>query len=66
MGTEDCPKPIFISKSLISSKKDNLVALRREDIDVFTWKYEDMTSLDPKVMVHQLNIKPKAKPIKQQ
>lgn len=66
MGTEDCPKLIFISKSFISSKKDNLVALIREDIDVFTWKYEDMPSLDPKVMVRQLNIKPKAKPIKQQ
>jgi len=30
------------------------------------WNYEDMPGLDPQVVMHRLNIKPDAKPVKQQ
>ena len=47
-------------------KKEELIALIREYINVFAWNYEDMPGLDPQVAMHRLNIKPDAKPVKQQ
>ena len=43
-----------------------MIVLVREYIDVFAWNYEDMPGLDPQVAKHRLNIRPNAKPIKQQ
>jgi len=31
----------------------------------FTWAYSDMPNLDPDLVVHQLDVHPDAKPIKQ-
>ncbi|ONK72710.1 uncharacterized protein A4U43_C04F22330 [Asparagus officinalis] len=66
MGSEFDPKPIFISEILSPSKKEDLISLIREYIDVFVWNYEDMHGLNPKVAMHRLNIDPDAKPVKQQ
>ena len=66
MGDEKNPKPIFISDSLSPQEKEDLILLIREYIDVFAWNYEDMSGLDPQVAMHRLNIKPDAKPVKQQ
>jgi len=60
------PKPIFISKKLSPSEKEDLISLVREYIDVFTWNYEDMPGLDPRVAMHRLNINSNVKPVKQQ
>jgi len=66
LGSQDYPKPIFISESLSLTEKEELIVLMREYIDVFAWNYEDMPGLDPQVAVHRLNIKPDTKPVKQQ
>ena len=66
MGSQDHPKPIFISESLSLIEKEELIILIKEYIDVFTWNYEDMPGLDPRVAMHRLNIRPDAKPVKQQ
>lgn len=66
MWTEKNPKPNFINENLTSFEKEDLLALIREYIDVFTWNYEYMSGLDPKVIVHRLNIMLAAKPVKQQ
>jgi len=66
LGDEANPKPIFISESLLPFEKEDLIKLIREYIDVFAWNYEDMPWLDPKIAMHYLNIKPDAKPVKQQ
>ena len=58
-------KPIFISESLSPPKKEDLISLVREYIDVFAWNYEDMPGLDPQVALHRLNINPDVKPTKQ-
>lgn len=63
MKTEN-PKPIFISENLTLSKREVLVALIREYIDIFTWNYEDMPSLDWEEAVHRLNIRPGAMLVK--
>jgi len=46
-------------------EKQDLISLIKEYIDVFTWSYEDMSGLDPQVVMHHLNIKLEAKPVKQ-
>ena len=66
LGSQDHPKPIFISESLSLTEKEELIILVREYIDVFAWSYEDMPGLDPQVAMHRLNIKPDIKPVKQQ
>ena len=63
-GDETHPKPIFISESLSPAKKQDLISLVREYINVFAWSYKDMPGLDPQVAMHHLNIKPDAKPVK--
>jgi len=47
-------------------KKEESKVLIREYIDVFAWNCKDMPGLDPQVAMHHLNIKPDAKPVKQQ
>jgi len=66
LGSQDHPKPIFISENLSLTEKEELIVLVREYIDVFTWNYKDMPELDPQVAMHHLNIKPDTKPVKQQ
>src|SRR3954465_11193702 len=51
MGDEANPKPIYISNALSLKEKDDLIALIRQYIDVFSWHYEDMPGLDPKVAI---------------
>ena len=66
IGSQDHPKPISISENLSFTEREELIALIREYIDVFAWNFEDMPSLDPQIAMHRLNIKPDAKPVKQQ
>ena len=66
LGIQDHPKPIFISKSLSLTEKEELIVLVRVYIDFFAWNYEDMPELDPQVAMPRLNIKPDAKLVKQQ
>jgi len=42
-----------------------LIALIRENIDVFACNYEDTPGLDPQIAMHRLKIKPDVKPEKQ-
>ena len=58
------PKTIFISESLSPSKKEDLIHLIQEYIDVFAWNYEDIPGLDPYVAMHHLIINPDAKSVK--
>ena len=66
LGSQDHLKPIFISESLSLTEREELIVLIREYIDVFAWNYEDMPGLDPQVAMPRLNIKPDAKPVRQQ
>jgi len=65
LESEAYPKPIFISESLSASKKEDLLHLVREYIDIFAWNFKDMPGLDPQVAMHRLNINPDVKPVKQ-
>lgn len=56
LGTEENPRPTYIS-ALLSEEKREMVLLL-EFIDVFAWTYKEMQGLDPEVAVHYLGIDP--------
>jgi len=41
------------------------IDLFREFLDVFTWSYEEMPSINPSIMVHEIPTYPGAKPARQ-
>ncbi|XP_020410515.1 uncharacterized protein LOC109946596 [Prunus persica] len=65
LGTNEDPRPIFVSALLNPSKEESYHQLLLEYKDVFAWTYKEMPGLDPKVAVHQLVVKPGTHPIKQ-
>lgn len=58
-------------KSLISSSKlsvemrDSLIEFLKNNVDLFTWKLEDMLSVNPSIKSHELNIDNTKQPIQQ-
>ena len=50
------PKTVFISSQLIVQEKEQLVALLKRYVDVFTWTYNEILGLDPGLVVHSLNV----------
>jgi len=66
VGSRDHPKSISMSESLSFTEREELIGLMWEYIDVFVWNYKDMPDLDLQIAIHQLNIKPDVKPVKQQ
>ncbi|XP_061999282.1 uncharacterized protein LOC133716611 [Rosa rugosa] len=65
LGTEEDPRPVFVSASLSPEEEREYHDLLLEYKDVFAWTYKEMPGLDPKVAVHRLAVKPEARPIKQ-
>ena len=45
--------------------KKDLVCFLRKIIDVFAWSHEDMSSIDPSIITHRLNVYPSSKPVRQ-
>ena len=59
------PKPISISSRLSEKQELQLILLLKKFKDVFTWDYSEMPGLDLGLVVHMLNVDPKAKPVAQ-
>ena len=45
--------------------RQELTAFLRDNQDVFAWSHEDMSGIDPSIMVHKLNVSPSFSPIRQ-
>ena len=56
---------VYIGSKLTKDVKDHLIHFLKHNIEVFTWKKEDMGEIDPAVITHKLNISPSFKPVKQ-
>ncbi|KAI5338030.1 hypothetical protein L3X38_017301 [Prunus dulcis] len=65
LGTNEDPRPIFVSALLNPSEEESYYQLLLEYKDVFAWTYKEMPGLDPKVAVHYLAFKPGTHSIKQ-
>ena len=59
------PRPISINSRLLEKEKSKLIVLLKEYKDVFAWDYREMPWLDSGLVVHTLNVDPKAKPVVQ-
>jgi hypothetical protein len=65
LGTEDDPRPTFISASLTEEEQEAYKAFLYKNRDIFAWSYKEMLGLDADVAVHHLSIDPAYKPVKQ-
>jgi hypothetical protein len=65
IGTDDDPRPIFISKHLSKESKEEYHKFLSANKDVFAWSYEEMPGLDPAVVVHKLAVRKDVPPVKQ-
>ncbi|XP_028547560.1 uncharacterized protein LOC114578513, partial [Dendrobium catenatum] len=65
LGTEEDPRPTFISSLLSEDQAEEMKELLCEFRDCFAWTYVEMPGLSPDVAVHRLAIKNDAVPVKQ-
>ncbi|KAI5347392.1 hypothetical protein L3X38_015271 [Prunus dulcis] len=65
LGTDEEPRPIFVSALLTPNELENYKCLLQEYRDVFAWGYQDMPGLDPNVAVHRLAVSSQCRCVKQ-
>jgi hypothetical protein len=65
LGTEDDPRPTFVSTSLTPEERENYREFLMGFCDCFAWSYKEMPGLDPQVATHMLAIDPRFRPVKQ-
>jgi len=57
LGPPEEPHPIYVNSLLTSEEEKEYFNILGECKDVFAWSYQEMTGLDPKIVVHHLSIK---------
>ena len=65
LGSEDDPRPTFVSATLTLEEREYYRNFLREYMDCFAWSYKEMSGPDPSVATHKLAIDPQYRPIKQ-
>ena len=45
--------------------RQTIMTFLRDNQDMFAWSHEDISGIDPSVMVHKLNVSPSFPPIRQ-
>ena len=55
---------VYIGSKLAKDVRDLLIHFLKQNMEVFTWKQEDMRGIDPAVITHRLNISPSFKLVK--
>lgn len=58
-------RPISISSKLLKEENSELILLLKDFSDIFTYEYNKMLGLDLELVVHTLNVKPRAKLVSQ-
>ncbi|XP_022872734.1 uncharacterized protein LOC111391716 [Olea europaea var. sylvestris] len=58
-------KKVRVGRDLSTALMTELIDCLSRNIDVFAWKVDDMPGIDPEVVVHMLNTKPRTHPVKQ-
>ena len=51
LGTDEEKKEV---KIIDNAKREEMIALFREYMDVFAWSYKDMPGLDPNIVAHKI------------
>ena len=55
---------VYIGSKLAEAIRSPLIRFLERNMEVFTWKQEDMGGVDPVVITHRLNVNPSFKPVK--
>lgn len=63
-GKKEEPRPVFLSASLNTDMKQEILAPLLEFRDVFAWTYAEMLGLNLQLVTHKLSIKGGTKPVK--
>ena len=56
---------VYIGSKLAKDVRGPLIHFLNQNMEVFTWKQEDMGKIDPEIITHRLNVNPFFKPVKQ-
>ncbi|XP_022897827.1 uncharacterized protein LOC111411539 [Olea europaea var. sylvestris] len=56
VNPEDPTQVLRIGKALPPGMKEEMMNFLKRNLDVFTWKHEDMLGIDPRISCHHLNI----------
>ncbi|KAL2247804.1 UNVERIFIED_CONTAM: Retrovirus-related Pol polyprotein from transposon [Sesamum indicum] len=64
LATEDPSKTTRIGSSMNEGEMA-MIDFLRKNADMFAWSPSDFTGIDPKVIVHRLNVDPMARPVQQ-
>jgi hypothetical protein len=65
VGNEEIKQELKIGTLITPEEKEELIALLRDYVDIFSWSYEDMPGLDTDIVVHRIPLVEGCKPIKQ-
>jgi hypothetical protein len=61
---DDSNKKVRVGSQLPGEFKARLVAFLLDNSDVFVWSHEDMSGMDPSIIVHKLNVDPNHRLVK--
>ena len=56
---------VYIRSKLAEDIRSPLIRFPEQNMEVFTWKQEDMGGVNPAMITHRLNVNPSFKPVKQ-
>ncbi|XP_049410414.1 uncharacterized protein LOC125873545 [Solanum stenotomum] len=65
LGNEEIMKETRVSIHLEAERKQELIELLKQYVDVFAWSYDDMSGLSTDIVSHKLPIDPTCLPVKQ-
>ena len=57
IGDGTVPRPTFVNKNMHDVQKGEIIALLKEYIDCFAWKYHEMSGLSRDLVEHRFPIK---------
>ena len=65
LARDKTDKTTRIGTTLSPGMRASLIQFLQENLDVFAWSHEDMSSIPTKVIQHKLNVNPKSKLVQQ-
>ena len=61
----DVIEHVHVGKNCSADESEAYKELFKEFRDIFSWYYEEMSGIDPSIMVHEIKTYPSAKPVKE-
>ena len=60
----DTIEHVHVGKNYSADESEAYKALFKEFHDFFSWSYEEMSGIDPSILVHEIKTYPMAKPVR--